>query len=53
MVIGTCIHWTGVGCTFPDQNASLVPDQDEGYYEGICPHKNGAGCAVNGHMEVA
>ncbi|MCK9571131.1 hypothetical protein M0R72_19435 [Candidatus Pacearchaeota archaeon] len=50
--IGRCIHWSGCGCTFPDSEASLVPDQDEGYYEGVCPRKDGAGCSADGHFEM-
>ena len=52
-MIGRCIHWSGVGCTFPDPNAALTDlEQEEGYYDGICSRKNGAGCSADGHFEV-
>lgn len=55
MPLGRCIHWSGVGCTFPDEAAALAAGlgQGDGYYEGECPRKNGAGCTENGYFEAA
>ena len=50
MALGRCIHWSGVGCTYPDDEASLVPQKPE-YYTDDCPRKCGGGCAVNGYLE--
>ncbi len=51
MPLGRCIHWSGVGCTFPDPHAAFASlEQEPGYYASPCPRKQGGGCVDDGYI---